>query len=609
MGTSYIRPSGLGDYTKWSDWAADGARAPGDVGIQDEAGTQTDTIVLPALAGLEMHVTEDVRVEHNTNIPLIINAAMTGLVVEAAAGKTFSFVQTGGGVMEAVTFGAGSGFDLTRCYIEGASTAMSGAACSGAVRIRNSHIKATVGTGLACSQLQDVQIIDSVIEGPAFGLHCNTWAGKLERTLLKGVYPWGPFAAYVGWCGDADMLACDLQCTDTASGGVWTFLVDLFSIPAGKTVRLYHVNLTGTTAYALANDGGLWLDQTNAPVGTLVVRNCQIVGFGAPWRTTWTPDGHDYCNAFGAPLNGITPSADAYPNKTWVLGAHDLSVDPLFVDAGTGDYRLDIGSPCLGAGVDVGVVFDRLGVPFASPPPIGAYAQAAIPPKVLPAGTPVDATHTQITFDLPMLEDAAFLSTASYSGGTLTPVGPGVPATVTAVTPLYTGPDLLGALLTHGETTGGGAYTCAVTGVQSAVGAGVDLGNNTAAWSGVGDYPTVSGCVQDDSTTVRVQFSEAMGDVGDPTDYSIVCAMLGAEVTLQTVTQASPSEATLHVTPAFFPGVTYEIRAAGAAIVDEALNPVDPTANTTSFVAVGAFAQLRGYYIVPGATVTLGGHR
>jgi len=607
MGISYIRPSGPpgpGVYSTWSAWAADGARAPGDVGIQDEASIQTDAIVLPALAGLEMLFVADVTIQHATMSPLVVPTGCTGLVIAADAGHLLTLSQTGGGVVPAMTYGTGSGFSATRIRCEGTSTAVQGPAVStGAVRC--SHVVAVAtGTAWSCARMEDVVFEDVTLRGDGVALRCNTWAGRMERVVLRGAYPWAPCAYQCGWCGDAEMRSVDLRCTDIG-GGICAWNVDRSTIAVGTTVRIANVNLIGATAQTLASDYGLYLDST--PGGTLVVRNLQVKGFKYPWRTLWSGDGHDYCNVPGVPLNGVAPADDVYVNKAWSVGAHDLvpGVDPLFVDEGAEDYRLSAASQCLGAGFDTGVARDVYGTPLAAPYPIGAYAQAAVPPKVLAAATPISSNLTLVEFDLPMLEDAAFTSPTSYSGGVLTPVGSGAAAAVTSVLPQYTGPDLLGALLLHEETTGGADYTCTVSGVQSALGAPVDPGADTAAWVGLGTLPTVVSCMQDAEDAVLVTYSEPMGDVGSPADYRITWDVPGADVTILAVTQPSPDSARLQVSPSLFPGINYTVYVVGSSVVDVAENPVDPGASSATFLSSGPCARLRGHYMTRASAVQL----
>jgi len=58
-------------------------------------------------------------------------------------------------------------------------------------------------------------------------------------------------------------------------------------------------------------------------------------------------------------------------------GVHDVSADPLFVNFATGDYRLQAGSPCINAGVDIGLTTDYAGNAIVGLPDIGAYEYVA----------------------------------------------------------------------------------------------------------------------------------------------------------------------------------------------------------------------------------------
>jgi len=70
-------------------------------------------------------------------------------------------------------------------------------------------------------------------------------------------------------------------------------------------------------------------------------------------------------------FNNGTPGVSA--------GAHDVTSDPVFVDAANDDYALASGSSCIDTGTDVGLTSDYLGnpIPAGSAPDIGAYEKTA----------------------------------------------------------------------------------------------------------------------------------------------------------------------------------------------------------------------------------------
>ena len=62
------------------------------------------------------------------------------------------------------------------------------------------------------------------------------------------------------------------------------------------------------------------------------------------------------------------------------LGAHSLSGDPKFANAGAGDCTLAADSPARGAGTATGVALDLAGNAFADPPSMGCYEYGGEPP-------------------------------------------------------------------------------------------------------------------------------------------------------------------------------------------------------------------------------------
>jgi len=83
----------------------------------------------------------------------------------------------------------------------------------------------------------------------------------------------------------------------------------------------------------------------------------------------------DYNNWYGVAneydWNGTTYATSALFYAATGQGQHDFTTDPLCV--GVADYHLQAGSPCRGAGVNVGMTEDYDGMPIPPVPDIGAY--------------------------------------------------------------------------------------------------------------------------------------------------------------------------------------------------------------------------------------------
>lgn len=69
--------------------------------------------------------------------------------------------------------------------------------------------------------------------------------------------------------------------------------------------------------------------------------------------------------------------SDSIVNENSIGGAviqdHNLTANPMFVNAGSADFHLQSSSPARSTGIDVGVTTDITGYPQTTPPTIGAY--------------------------------------------------------------------------------------------------------------------------------------------------------------------------------------------------------------------------------------------
>ncbi|KKL72840.1 hypothetical protein LCGC14_2080900, partial [marine sediment metagenome] len=85
-------------------------------------------------------------------------------------------------------------------------------------------------------------------------------------------------------------------------------------------------------------------------------------------NNVWWPQG---VNAFSYNSSNYNTLVD-YKNGT-SQGINSIAQDPLFIDAGNNDFYLLSDSPCMNAGVDVGLSEDFDGKVISNPPEIGAY--------------------------------------------------------------------------------------------------------------------------------------------------------------------------------------------------------------------------------------------
>lgn len=95
------------------------------------------------------------------------------------------------------------------------------------------------------------------------------------------------------------------------------------------------------------------------------------------------------------------------------IQAGNVTANPMFVDVGSGNFRLAAGSPAIGAGVTVGAVTtDIEGTTVNSPPDAGAYVYNNPPGTILPVHTFSDTGDTGTTITI--------TTSSTTTGNTLT---------------------------------------------------------------------------------------------------------------------------------------------------------------------------------------------
>lgn len=149
----------------------------------------------------------------------------------------------------------------------------------------------------------------------------------------------------------------------------------LAAVGVAASTNRPNVRVYNNTVYC---DGAAGSGQCGLRVGggDVIAKNNIIKGFnrGIDHRSTDTNASlvNDHNCMHGNTTNYFnngTPGVSA--------GANDITSDPLLANAGSGDFTLQSGSPCRGAGVDVGLTTDKAGNSVTDPPDIGAFQYAA----------------------------------------------------------------------------------------------------------------------------------------------------------------------------------------------------------------------------------------
>lgn len=180
-----------------------------------------------------------------------------------------------------------------------------------------------------------------------------------ERCLIDGVNPWMVFAD-AGTSGMATARANVVISDGAAHTGA------MQSGIAGVLTTIYNNTIFNRSG----GSRGIYLANND---GAHPVKNNIVTGFtwGIDYRAATQLD-DNYNDLYS------NSGADYFDNGTGNFSSHpnDIHEDALFTDSANDDFTIGSGSPCAGAGTDVGVPVDRGGNVYADPPAIGAYEVA-----------------------------------------------------------------------------------------------------------------------------------------------------------------------------------------------------------------------------------------
>ena len=187
---------------------------------------------------------------------------------------------------------------------------------------------------------------------------------------------------------DNDSFGISIEHTDSTSVNYnlcHENLNGLFIFRAATNTTSYNNVVYGNTFWGIAVYGG---DSGYGMIGNLIKNNIStgnirnlFAAHGGENAGGGSGNIYTY-NCFGAEANdfiewGQGVYEDTYDAWETAYGSSTYSVesDPLFVSTATPDFHLQAGSPCINAGVDVGLTTDYEGatVPWGAAPDIGAY--------------------------------------------------------------------------------------------------------------------------------------------------------------------------------------------------------------------------------------------
>jgi len=207
-------------------------------------------------------------------------------------------------------------------------------------------------------------------------------------------------------------------------------------------------------------------------------------------------------------------------------------------------------------------------------------------PEVTSA-TATSATTIDVVFDQLMKHNSLLTSPSAYvtNGPTaITPIS--IVATDAAVT--------TATVTISGEMTTGASYDISVLYVENLASEVIaDPPANGASFTGVGVAPQVVEVLPvEGSDACKVVFSEETMELVSaetPANYTIVrVPPAGPALSVDSVERTDNYETfLLSISPNMTAGDTYEVTVATPAVTDQALNPVDPLANTGQFIAAG----------------------
>jgi hypothetical protein len=165
----------------------------------------------------------------------------------------------------------------------------------------------------------------------------------------------------------------------THGGGIWC---------VNSTPTLSYVTISNNTTHGISYGGGIWCEYSNPIFTNVTISN--NVGKKGGGIFCWDSNPilvntilwNNSSDAVTVLENSIVSAFFSDIQDTLWPGVGNINADPMFVDTTNGDYRLQVGSPCIDAGIQDTIIIynnglDTLIVPpmlyIGSAPDMGAY--------------------------------------------------------------------------------------------------------------------------------------------------------------------------------------------------------------------------------------------
>ncbi len=324
-------------------------------------------------------------------------------VTGSSVAAVYWYLSTGG-VLNGVTIPSGTGGGVT--------------AAGSTLTIRACNIYNSLGDGVYIRKSgttnSNVTITDSSIHDMSTSAFVPINTGDTSTITVTGCDLYNYLDDGISINGAGPTITVDRTKFRNGLDGIWmgaaatlTVTNSLFATMTQQGIEL-EANASNSATITNCTFYNCQLDAVWVKGGTANVRNCIVSNSGryGLYRT-----GGTLSNSYNLMYSNATAN---YQGVTAGTGA--LTGNPLFVNAASGDFRLQSGSPAINAGNStLAMYYDILYLARNWQPCLGAYERYSQSPASLPYST---------TFDAGVAGEWSYSANTTYSGGVGTVAGP-----------------------------------------------------------------------------------------------------------------------------------------------------------------------------------------